>query len=614
MVKLYDGFQVHVEDDTATEEWARQNVGTCGEGLIVAVRSKHDKRFALKIVLSSRAQDQMRHEVELCMKLGDNQYFAMYVRAGRFEDLPCHITPFAEHLNLEKYIRRLNSEQSAEPSGEWSAEELREPVAWLFQIACGLTFLHYWGIIHCDMKPKNVLVYPAADGERARMGNGVTLKICDLGFGVQAADHGVIVRGFDPASHGGGGLDVGLDDCQFDYIVADCHGGSTEGYAPPECHKDAQISDRYDVWGLFLIALYVLNGCLPPCLADRQPDEYRAMIEQEQDGSAERVTQLDRATTGGAWQAEFLRKLICRGLDPFAHSRPSSLECAKLLQKLILLDAKPNENDQNILRKLIFGSPEDDEHLHKTFSLKPPTEMFRDDDGFLCERFPGLPKMMAKPPKYWLLERENQFYQTVQLDADKAAEAAKAMAHLLDTDHEERRLHSKGCRLQACLEGDPKAKSMPAHSIVDALGRIQSLLPSTVAPAEIEEEVQPGTAPAGMEGPPSILGAPPDPARFDSMPAPLPETSGQRLQILQMQSGEGRLPKRQKVDHNTVSPAPPASVPYIGRRSTATPPPKSSSVSSCSSCSSFSSSSGSISGANSTGTSSRHSNSSMGSS
>ena len=59
---------------------------------------------------------------------------------------------------------------------------------------------------------------------------------------------------------------------------------STEDYEPPEI-SEARITDRYDVWGLFMIALYVLNAGLPSCLVDRDPkpptSTYRKMIEQE---------------------------------------------------------------------------------------------------------------------------------------------------------------------------------------------------------------------------------------------------------------------------------------------------------------------------------------------
>ena len=95
-VELY-GVWYTVEPDTATEDWSKKNVGNCGEGLIVAVRNKQDKRFALKIVLSSRTQDVMRSEVELLTFLGDNQHVARSVRPGRFEGLP--YVPAVESCN-----------------------------------------------------------------------------------------------------------------------------------------------------------------------------------------------------------------------------------------------------------------------------------------------------------------------------------------------------------------------------------------------------------------------------------------------------------------------------------------------------------------------------------
>ena len=347
-----------------------------------------------------------------------------------------------------------------------------------------------------------------------------------------------------------------------------------------------------------MIALYVLNAGLPSCLDHRYPKTYRKMIELEEGCSAERVTQLDRATTGGAWQAEFLRHLIYRGLDPLARNRPSSLECAKLLQKILLLDAAPGSgcgDDLWTLHKLIFVNPKVDaavgmetaaeteaqetavgmetvapetqaaaeteaaaetqaaateaaaaeteaavaavvaaaeseaaaaerahhHHLHTTFSLKPPTERYL-KDGVLCKLFPGLPEMQPKPPEWWVLDRNKAIYETVNLDADKAAEAAKKLAEL-DA--------ASGGQVMRCLHA--RQPSMPA--------RVGHSMPPPPPPAARRLPLVTPTA-AGEVGP-------------------------------EVSSGEANRAKRQKIEQKAISPDPPPP-PYIGRRSTATPPPK----------------------------------------
>lgn len=107
----------------------------------------------------------------------------------------------------------------------WSVQELKAPAGWMFQISCGLSFLHFWGIIHCDLKPKNVLVY--GGGKGGVPGVGVTLKICDLGLAIRAAKYGDIVGPSVaklPALGSGGKL-VSMDNYDYGTITATCHGG-----------------------------------------------------------------------------------------------------------------------------------------------------------------------------------------------------------------------------------------------------------------------------------------------------------------------------------------------------------------------------------------------------
>ena len=170
--------------ETANEEWSKKHIGTCGQGLIVQVRSKaNGKLFALKMAESGTAKKDLERELKICAELDDHEYVAMFLRLGRECDRPCYITHFAEHLNLERYIGTLlEAVDGDNASVDWSEDQLIAPFGWLYQISCGLTFLHFRGIIHCDMKPKNILVY-----EGGPPGVNVTCKICDFGFAIKTA-------------------------------------------------------------------------------------------------------------------------------------------------------------------------------------------------------------------------------------------------------------------------------------------------------------------------------------------------------------------------------------------------------------------------------------------
>ena len=310
--------------ESTTAEWSQTNIGSCGQGLVVQVRDPYGQIHALKMAESGTAKEDLEREVKLCATLPDFEHVAMMTDCGRILDRPFHLTPFAEHLNLERYIRELAAADVHDDVALWSVEQLYAPVDWLCQICCGIAFLHFAGVIHCDLKPKNILVYRGGPP-----GVEVTLKICDLGFAIRAAEYGCISTRFNPKSHPHG-QDICLVHDVFDTISGVCHGGGTEGYKAPEYKQGDTITDRVDCWGLSMIGLHIIKGHHAFSSSDAAPEQYRQIIGDTG------IEELDGREARRSESARQLRQLILDGLEPQADRRPSSLAMANRLSQLSL--------------------------------------------------------------------------------------------------------------------------------------------------------------------------------------------------------------------------------------------------------------------------------------
>jgi serine/threonine protein kinase len=109
-----------------------------------------------------QASKQAMHELTLWSTLYDHPNVAMLVDVGREFGVPVLITPFADCGNLEDYIL---SQQSDEMDCGGGVAWVQGPLSWMLQLSYGLQFLHDQRVIHGDVKPRNLLVYPPPGGE-----------------------------------------------------------------------------------------------------------------------------------------------------------------------------------------------------------------------------------------------------------------------------------------------------------------------------------------------------------------------------------------------------------------------------------------------------------------
>lgn len=142
-------------------------------------------------------------------------------------------------------------------------------------IADGISVLHVYGVIHGDVKPDNVLIFPAADRP-----HGLTVKVCDFGFSGSR-------------------------------FSEDNPRGSTPAWAAPECLPNAPVLFRkyrneevQDIYSFGLVAAFVLLRRLPTKLRDTKTSEVIA-------------NDLQHLTSDYPWLHRFLNILIeCLEYDP----------------------------------------------------------------------------------------------------------------------------------------------------------------------------------------------------------------------------------------------------------------------------------------------------------
>ena len=299
-------------DEKKTEE-LHQKTGSCGQGSILVVRSKHaDSRdfFALKMPISEDQIAGVTREIELWANLAPHPNIATLYDVGcECADqyglrLPALLTPLAAHVNLENYIRQLQQRPPPpDEDCEYSVLGLQEPLCFCLQISSGLEFLHHHGVIHSDLKPKNVLVYEEPFNQHFP----VHLKLCDLGYSV------------------GGQRD------KDGVLCGRRLGGGTRGYAPPELRdrQDNTVTERCDTWGLVMCLMYAINGCLPEEVTRAPPSDRReSFLQACSDGV------FAHALSPACDVSHRLQTLIAHGLQPEPLDRPAISECSERLLEL----------------------------------------------------------------------------------------------------------------------------------------------------------------------------------------------------------------------------------------------------------------------------------------
>jgi len=138
----------------------------------------------------------------------------------------------------------------------------------IFEISSALAFMHGVGVIHCDIKPENLMLC-------SRKRRGGTIKIIDFGCAItQPVGH------YDSVKESEIDAEVNNND------GSTSDGGSNEvietgttGYWPPERFQGQKLTPAVDTWALGIILYIMLMGFHPFDInCDRSDEEVAAAI------------------------------------------------------------------------------------------------------------------------------------------------------------------------------------------------------------------------------------------------------------------------------------------------------------------------------------------------
>jgi len=167
----------------------------------------------------------------------------------------------------------------------------------IFEISSALAFMHGVGVIHCDIKPENLMLC-------SRKRRGGTIKIIDFGCAItQPVGH------FDEA--------VGSD--EDGGKSSDVIETGTTGYWPPERFKGHKLTPAVDTWALGIILYIMLMGFHPFDInCDRSDEEVAAAIQ------ANPLPPMDDAYVGHL--SDSAKDLIRRLMEPDSSKRLTAYE------------------------------------------------------------------------------------------------------------------------------------------------------------------------------------------------------------------------------------------------------------------------------------------------
>ncbi|MCC7179966.1 MAG: protein kinase [Acidobacteria bacterium] len=201
-------------------------IGTGGAGAVyLAERSDGTfaKRVAIKLLSSGFAplRDRFLREREVLASL-EHPNIARLLDAGTTDDhLLYLVMEYVEGLTIDRHC-------------EERALRVSDRIALLLQVCAGLDCAHRHLIVHCDIKPENVLV--TADGQ---------VKLLDFGIARQISSSATITR----------------------------QRPATPAYSSPEQLQGEALTTATDVYSLGVLAQIVLTGTSPYCLRTNRLDE-----------------------------------------------------------------------------------------------------------------------------------------------------------------------------------------------------------------------------------------------------------------------------------------------------------------------------------------------------
>jgi WD40 repeat protein len=151
---------------TLTKELGRGNFGTVWQ----AERTKTKQQVAIKIVDHETGLnwDYFRRELDILIELEEHPNTLTILDAHLENEPPFIVMPLADGGSMEESVRK-------------DAPSLKLIEKWLRQMAEALVFIHRKGVIHCDLKPSNVLLSSAKNvriadlGQARRLGTGMAL-------------------------------------------------------------------------------------------------------------------------------------------------------------------------------------------------------------------------------------------------------------------------------------------------------------------------------------------------------------------------------------------------------------------------------------------------------
>jgi len=129
---------------TLTDPLGRGTFATAWQG----VQTRTGKPVAIKVFHQSSGVNWLflRREVERLVRLDKHPHVVSLLDADLGHDPPYYVTDLMEGGSLEKFVEPAKPAVSTQVAG------------WADEIAQALSFVHGKGIIHCDLKPANILL------------------------------------------------------------------------------------------------------------------------------------------------------------------------------------------------------------------------------------------------------------------------------------------------------------------------------------------------------------------------------------------------------------------------------------------------------------------------
>lgn len=179
-------------------------------GRLVAIKTPKDK--------SSIGISTIQHEIEILTRLQEKGQGHLIEHGSTADGTPCIVLEYLEGVTLEKYLNSI---------AYLSKHEALNICA---QVAMTLSQLHRQDVVHCDIKPSNIIVSVS--------GNKLTCHIID--FGIASTSRDVLAESGSPL------------------------------YMSPEQMFNLSVTRRSDLYQLGLVLFECLFGRLPfkPLLSD----------------------------------------------------------------------------------------------------------------------------------------------------------------------------------------------------------------------------------------------------------------------------------------------------------------------------------------------------------